>query len=152
MIVCFAWNRVSKTIQSLDATALEQHPERLSNPDEVIWIDLANPSEEEEQLVLRKIKPIHTLTLEDMTYLRRHPKTGPHFPKVEEFPDYLFVIVNPLTRDYRRHLQEGGEHGTHESYFTQLSAVMTANALITHHYEALDCIDQVTGFLERHHS
>ena len=27
-------------------------------------------------------------------YLRREPEAPPHLPKVEEFPDYLFLIVN----------------------------------------------------------
>src|SRR5687768_11583743 len=126
MIYCFSWNRLTKTIQCLEPAFLEKHPERLSNADEVIWIDLSNPTEEEELLVLRKIKCIHPLSLEDMTYLRRHRETGPHFPKVEEFPDYLFVIVNPLTRAYRGGLGkelEGAtaqEAGESVRYFTQL--------------------------------
>jgi len=156
MIYCFSWNRLTKTIQCLEPALLEKNPDRLNNPDEIIWIDLSNPTEEEEQLVLRRIKPIHTLSLEDMTYLRRHPETGPHFPKVEEFPEYLFVIVNPLARRYRKHLgtetdaptaQEAGESS---NYFTQLSAILTRTTLITHHFEPLDCIDEVMSFLGRH--
>lgn len=149
MIQCFSWNRVSKRVQTLEPSHLEQDPEKFQNPDEVIWIDLTNPTEEEEQLVLRTIRSVHTLSLEDMTYLRRHPQTGPHFPKVEEFPDYLFVIVNPLTRRYREQVGQRSLKAD-SSFFTQLSAILTHNALITHHCEPLDCVDQVMGFLTRH--
>lgn len=156
MIYCFAWNRQTKTIQCLEPSLLEKHPERLNSEDEVIWIDLSNPTEEEEQVVFGTIKPIHILSREDMTYLRRHPETGPHFPKVEEFPDYLFVIVNPLARRFRKDLDKAQEvssaqeAGNPEHYFTQLSAVLTKTVLITHHYEPLDCIQGVMSFLGRH--
>ena len=64
--------------------------------DEVIWIHLTEPTPEEEAAVFERFMKVHTLTLEDITRMRREPEGGAHFPKVEEFPDYLFVIVNPL--------------------------------------------------------
>ena len=64
--------------------------------DAVVWIDLENPTPEEEDDVLRRFLPVHALTLEDVTRDRRLPDQGAHLPKVEEFPDYLLVIVNPL--------------------------------------------------------
>src|SRR5256885_10518974 len=63
---------------------------------EVWWIDVEDPTEEEEDLAFRRFLPVHPLTLEDITRTRREPDGLPHFPKVEEFPDYLLVIVNPL--------------------------------------------------------
>src|SRR5919204_1176326 len=63
---------------------------------EVWWLDLDNASEEEEGLVFQKFRPIHPLSLEDIRHPRREANGPPHFPKVEEFPDYLFVIANPL--------------------------------------------------------
>jgi magnesium transporter len=150
MILCYSWNRTTKTIQCLEPEFLEKHPERLQNPDEVVWIDLANPTKEEEELAFRKIKPIHPLSLEDITRPRREPDGQPHFPKVEEFPDYLFVIVNPLTRRYRQELGRVHEAGVTSGFFTQLSAILTRTTLVTHHYEPLDCIDQVMAFLGRH--
>jgi magnesium transporter len=65
----------------------------------VLWIDLADPTADEEALVLRTFHKVHPLTLEDMARLRNDSDQSPHFPKVEEFEDYLFVIVNPLARD-----------------------------------------------------
>ena len=63
---------------------------------EVFWVNLTDPTPEEESLVFGRFMKVHTLTLEDITLMRREPDHGAHFPKVEEFPDYLFVIVNPL--------------------------------------------------------
>src|SRR3954464_4537567 len=66
--------------------------------DDVIWIDLADPTPEEEMLIFEKFLKVHPLTMEDITKPRREKEHGAHLPKVEEFPDYLFVIVNPLPR------------------------------------------------------
>src|SRR6476619_3833997 len=65
-------------------------------PGQVWWLDLDDASEEEEALVYQKFLPIHPLTLEDIARPRRQPDGTPHLPKVEEFPDYLFVITFPL--------------------------------------------------------
>src|SRR5580765_7740750 len=64
--------------------------------DDVLWIDLDDPTPEEEQRVFEQFLKVHSLTLDDMTKPRREPMEGAHLPKVEEFPDYLLVIVNPL--------------------------------------------------------
>src|SRR5262249_56382825 len=60
------------------------------------WIDLCDPTPEEEEQVFGKFFPVHMLTREDITRVRTSADKSPHLPKVEEFPDYLFVIVNPL--------------------------------------------------------
>ena len=96
MITIHAWNRVTKCTQVLGAADLESRGPELLAPDETLWIDLDEPTAAEEDLVLRTFFGIHPLSFEDVTRLRREPDAPPHFPKVEEFPDYLFVIVNPL--------------------------------------------------------
>jgi magnesium transporter len=117
----------------------------------VCWIDLENPTPEEEQLVFESFLPVHKLTLEDITKQRREPDTGPHLPKVEEFPDYLFVITNPLRPDL---LKSAGAviRGPRMRHATnvQLSAILTRNVLITHHYEPLPRIGDVKNFCARH--
>src|SRR5438309_10977361 len=77
---------------------LDRLPESVAalSPDEVVWVHLTEPTPEEESAVFERFKKVHALTLEDITRMRREPEGGAHFPKVEEFPDYLFVIVNPL--------------------------------------------------------
>ncbi len=97
MISIFCWNTASRCRQTLEAEALREHGRELANGDNVLWIDLSAPTEDEERLVFEHVLPIHPLSLEDVTRLRREPDSPPHFPKVEEFADHLFVIANPLT-------------------------------------------------------
>lgn len=118
---------------------------------DVLWIDLSNPEPAEEKLVFEEFLRIHTLSLEDVKRLRRDPNSPPHFPKVEEFPDYLFVIVNPLVDRFLDSIRTAMPlHREPTGGTTQLSAVLTRHVLITHHYEPLSCIENLKGFLGRH--
>lgn len=127
----------------------------------VYWIDLDDPTPEEEERVLKQFHPVHPLTAEDITKPRRHPDEGPHLPKVEEFPDYLFVVVNPLPAEVcgvpvksspspPTPLPQRGEGGKFRRRRPQLSAVLTHNVLITHHYAPLPCITDGQKYLARH--
>jgi magnesium transporter len=110
-----------------------------------VWIDLVAPTADEDARVFQAYFPVHPLTLEDINRPRRLPEQGAHLPKVEEFPGYLFVIVNPLPVP--------GDNGkTRYSTRTrpQLSAILTRNLLITHHDKPLPCIDAVWDYCARH--
>src|SRR5262245_47931644 len=151
MITIHAWDSAAKAVRTLDSVALRDQRDVLRSSSDVVWIDLQQPAPEEERLVFEVFFPIHTLSLEDVTRLRREPDAPPHLPKVEEFPDYLFLIVNPLTREFLQHVgKRDNRHGGTGRAFTQLSAVLTRNILITHHYEPMNCIDQLRSFLQRH--
>ena len=93
MITIHHWNGTC-----CDHTGIEGLPESAAAVplDAFVWVDMSAPTPEEEAAVLQKFLSVHPLTLEDVTRVRREPDQGAHFPKVEEFPDYLFVIVNPL--------------------------------------------------------
>jgi len=91
----------------------------------VCWIDLQAPVNAEIERIYSQFLPVHPLTVEDITRLQREPDEAPHFSKVEEFPDYLFVIANPLEPD-RIDAESGCIHG-------QLSSVLTHSILVTHH-------------------
>lgn len=112
-----------------------------------LWIDLESPTEDEERLVFEKYFPVHTLTLEDVTRPRRMPDHAPHFPKVEEFPDYLFVISNPLTPNAVDVFLDKDNVGPLNS---QLSAVLTHNLLITHHCRPLNSVTALHTYLTKH--
>lgn len=112
----------------------------------VVWIDLAEPTPEEEERVFKQFLPVHSLTLEDITKNRRGE--GTHLPKVEEFPDYLFVIVNPLPTEMPE-VEESHKKATRRTR-PQLSAVVTETVLITHHSEAMPCIAEGLAHLARH--
>ncbi len=115
-------------------------------PDEIIWIDLDNPTPEEEERVFQRFLPVHPLTLGDVIKLRREPDQGPHLPKVEEFPDYLFVIVNPLPEE----LAGAKMVRLNKKTLPQLSAVLDHQVLLTHHYAAMPCVIGGQGFVARH--
>jgi magnesium transporter len=107
MISVYSWNRGQQAGLWLTADVLRERIEQFRKSTDTIWIDLENPTPEEEELVFRRFLPIHPLTLEDVTKLRREPDVPPHFPKAEEFPDYLFVVVNPRDRGFHERLWEG---------------------------------------------
>lgn len=147
MISVAFWNAATKTLAAVPAEDLLRRKPELLAHENVLWIDLANPTEEEERLVFDQFFHIHGLSFEDVTRLRREPDSPPHLPKVEEFPDYLFVIVNPLTAGGHQRLPDPEST---EPVFTQLSAVLTPTLLITHHYAPLECVDVARAFLDRH--
>ena len=102
MITIQEWKAADKTLNTIPADEALSRRDELLATDNVLWIDLTNPSEDEERLIFQQFFPVHALSLEDVTRLRREPDTLPHLPKVEEFSDYLFVIVNPLAQSFRR--------------------------------------------------
>jgi magnesium transporter len=129
------------------------------SPNEVVWIHLTEPTPEEEAPVFERFIKVHALTLEDITRMRREPGAGAHFPKVEEFPDYLFVIVNPLPPGLSAIAAGKGEReaGPLPSASRmlrrdrpQLSAIVTRNVLITHATAPLECVEATHQYLQRH--
>ncbi|MBI2803864.1 MAG: magnesium/cobalt transporter CorA [Planctomycetes bacterium] len=150
MITICLWNAATRSLRQIDAADLLRHPDELHDEHNTVWIDLADPSGDEENLVFQKFFAIHSLSLEDITRLRREPDETPHFPKVEEFPDHLFVIVNPLTERFLHHVGKPTDAGDHVAPLTQLSAVLTRNLLITHHYAPLKCVEALRAHLLRH--
>lgn len=151
MITIFCWNSARQCGEWLDPARLRGERDALSRAD-CLWIDLDRPTPEEEQLVYGEFLPVHPLSREDITRLRREPDSPPHLPKVEEFPDYLFVIVNPLTErllgQVQRRLDE--VEFCAGPCVTQLSAVLTPHVLITHHEEPVPSIQELRTYLTKH--
>lgn len=157
MITVYRWNG-----SACNRGGLEQLPDSAAalGPDEVIWVVLTEPTPEEETRVFEQFLPVHTLTLEDITRMRREPESGAHFPKVEEFPDYLFVIVNPLPPGLSRLTGSTASKPDQQRQPTaarmlrrqrpQLSAILTHNVLITHATAPVDCLAETERYLQRH--
>lgn len=152
MITVQTWDPTTQTLTSPSADVLQPGGSATLAPGVVVWIDLADPTPEEECFVLQEYLPIHPLSFEDVTRLRREPEAPPHFPKVEEFPDYLFVIVNPLTQEFLGALDTDGPGVTSRGAdpVTQLSAVLTHQVLVTHHYAPMPCVEHLHAHLTRH--
>jgi magnesium transporter len=162
MIAVHHWDATARNcrpcgIDDLPTTIAEVHP------DDVWWVDLEDPTHQEEERIFGTFFPVHPLTREDITRQRSAPDHGTHFPKVEEFPNYLFVIVNPLPPGLLDAIRKSTKGGTgngpipptvaelmKRKHRPQLSAVMNRNVLVTHHYASLDCVFAARGYLNRH--
>jgi magnesium transporter len=165
MITMYRWDCTAQACARVESDRLPPSAAEIA-PDDVYWVDLTDPTPEEEQAVFDQFLPVHTLTLGDMTKPRREPDQGAHFPKVEEFPDYLLVIVNPLPPDLAAAVTKKPNVGKKAEpapalphvrasrlirrHRPQLSAVLTRNVLITHHHQPLACVDEVRAFVDRH--
>lgn len=104
-------------------------------PEGVIWIDLEDPSDAEEETLLVSLLDIHPLAIEDA---QRGREEEGHLPKVEDFSDYLFIIFNPIERK-----DATAESETEEKLdirTSQLSAYLFSRMLVTHHYRPMRSI------------
>ena len=149
MISVYRWDAAAKASRRFDSVGRDALGS-LATGDDVTWVDLQDPTREEEQLVLGEWFPVHSLTLEDATRPRRVADGLPHLPKVEEFRDYLFVVINPLDEGACEALGEGRSGRGRLNLVTQLSAVLTSSLLITHHYKSLPSVDALRDYLARH--
>jgi magnesium transporter len=155
MIRIYRWDTTANAGEWLPAETLTNDGKCLQDDSCVVWIDLENPTPEEETLVLEEFFHVHALSFEDIQHVKNHPDRPPHFPKVEEFPDYLFVVVNPLSEKLLNNMALVGKEADdvlfeNGSPVTQLSAVLTKQLIITHHYEALRGVRELRGYLDKH--
>ena len=107
----------------------------LQQPDGVLWVDLENPTDAEEETLLVGLLDFHPLAIEDC---QGGKEEEGHLPKVEDFGDYLFIIFSPIERadDLGTvHTQRRIDIRT-----SQLSAFLSRRILVTHHYKPLRSI------------
>ena len=152
MLTAYSWNDETKQGVWLTPEKLQGQASDLRCEPHVLWIDLEHPTAEEEALVYEQVFKIHPLTHEDITKPRREPGGRAHFPKVEEFADYLFVIVNPLSEALLVAVRDESAKPSNfeQNAATQLSVLLTERVLITHHYEPLPSIHGLRTFLDKH--
>lgn len=149
MITIYRWCPEKKCGAWLPPEALAEQAELLRAPVGSVWIDLDDPTPEEEARVFQEFFKVHPLTLDDITKLRTVEHV--HFPKAEEFADYLFVIVNPLAPRFLDLATGTADEIVHDGRAsTQLSALLTHHLLITHHYEPVTGIKELTTYLGKH--
>lgn len=108
----------------------EQLPDILKDEKAVTWIDMEAPTEADEQLLVNLFH-FHPLTLEDCRETR-------NYPKVEEFPGYLYMIVHGVRAD------------TSPDHFNtiELDAFLGPNYVITYHHEMFRSINNVKKLLQ----
>lgn len=107
----------------------EQIPDLLKDEKAVFWVDMEEPTEVEEQ-ILRDIFRFHPLTIEDCRETR-------NYPKVEEYPGYLYFIVHGVRAD------------TSPDRFNtiELDAFLGPNYVITYHHDMFRSINNVKKLL-----
>jgi magnesium transporter len=110
----------------------------------VIWIDLEDPHEAEEETILVSMLCFHDLAIEDC---QAGKGDDGHLPKVEDFGEYLFVIFNPVEGS----TEATGENGDRvfKIVTSQLSAFLTNRLLVTHHYKPLRSIANAAQLLTK---
>jgi magnesium transporter len=95
----------------------------------LLWIDLSAPTEEENQAILHW-HLVHELVAADMSRATdlAEAETQPHYPKVEEFDGYLFIIFHALDS---------------KATPRQVNFIIGESFLITHHAGAVDAVERV---------
>ncbi len=101
-----------------DANA-DELPTLLAEPDTVTWIDMVDPKESEQKILLEVFK-LHPLVIEDMI-------ADAPTPKIERFDGYLYMVFHGLV--------EGAEK-TGEPKTCDLDVFLGRNYLVTSHGES----------------
>lgn len=133
-----------KTCERLDGPAVMSNAADLQSTSDPWWIDLQAANDVEIAFVFGTLLPVHSLTLEDITRQRRDPQGRPHLPKVEEFDDHLFVVVNPLLSS------DWPVDDDNAAMTTQLAAVLTTTRLVTFREGPVPAVDDLHHYLDRH--
>lgn len=94
--------------------------EHLALPDAVVWVDLANPGEDELAHLANELG-LHELAVEDALTLRQRPK-------LDRYPDHLFLSA--YSADY--------DPGTSLVTTNEIAAFITGSALVTVHTDPFD--------------
>jgi len=108
----------------------------LQQPEGVIWVDLEDPQEAEEETILVSLLDFHPLAIEDCQGGRSEEG---HLPKVEDFGEFLFVIFNPI--ELVNGANSRPSYHKIEIKTGQLSAFLTKSILVTHHYKPLRSVN-----------
>ncbi|HEV2835710.1 MAG TPA: magnesium/cobalt transporter CorA [Pyrinomonadaceae bacterium] len=112
-----------------EGVTAEQLPELLQDQSVVIWVDMESPTAADEQVLLDVFK-FHPLTVEDCRENR-------HYPKVEEFPGYIYFIVHGVRAD------------TSPDRFNtiELDGFLGPNFVITYHHDMFRSIINIKQLL-----
>ena len=113
------------THQVEEVYTIENLPELLANPDNLVWVDLEAPTVDEDK-ILSSVFHFHPLTIEDARVTR-------NAPKVEAFADYLFFIVHGVKL----------ETNSYNFLTKELDGYLGKNFVVTYHHENFRSIDAV---------
>lgn len=106
-------------------------------PDMRYWIDLDDPTTEEEEAILRTTMAFHDLAIMDCRRERLNPDGSDHLPKVEDYGGYVFSIINPIA------LVDTPPGEVPEIETQQMNVFLGEHYIVTHHYEHSGAIEEV---------
>ena len=117
---------IPKILENFTAADL---PELLKEETSVIWVDMEKPNEADERVLL-DVFLFHPLTVEDCRENR-------HYPKIEEFHNYIYFIVHGVTAN------------TSPDRFNtiELDGFLGPNYVITYHHDMFRSINNVKQLL-----
>jgi magnesium transporter len=134
-------------IRSIDLAELPEHLEAARRGDEVLWVDLEAPTEEEEQSILGGIFKLHHLAIRDVRHEHLEGHSGDHLPKVEDYGDYLFSIINPI--DIGEQAEASGGTIVFDVQTRQINVFLGESFIVTHHYEPSKAITDARSSCEK---
>jgi magnesium transporter len=125
MIHSFVFNDGKLVGSNLDTDAL-----RLVRADKglLIWVDLAQPTQEECKTILEEVFSFHPLAIEDAMSVSR-------YPKIEDYEDYLYLVMHAVAFNKEDQFRT-----------SELDFFIGKSFLVTHHNEPLS---MVTSTIER---
>ncbi|HNT36211.1 MAG TPA: magnesium transporter CorA family protein, partial [bacterium] len=103
---------------------LESFPELIKDNQNIIWVDMVEPTQKEIKTVLAETFQFHPLAIEDC-------QTPAERPKAESYGSYLFVILPA----------EGLRFVDDEPDVTEIACFLGDNFLVTYHRRKLACFD-----------
>ena len=111
--------------EKVETATLSQLPELLKDQSLLIWVDMFEPTVEDDKVLL-DVFHFHPLTVEDCRENR-------HYPKVEGFPGYIYLIVHGVRAD------------TSPDHFNtiELDAFLGGNYVITYHHDEFRSVNNV---------
>jgi magnesium transporter len=124
--------------------SIKDFTQAIRQPDSVIWVDMEDPHEAEDETILVSLCNFHPLSIEDCQHGKEEEG---HLPKVEDFGEYLFIIFNPV--DIVNHADGKPASRKLEIKTSQLSTFLSKHLLVTHHYKPLRSISYTTQLCEK---
>jgi magnesium transporter len=117
------------TPKIIEGKTVDDLPELLKDKSAVIWVDMEKPTSDDVRVLL-DVFHFHPLTVEDCRENR-------HYPKIEEFNDYIYFIVHGVTAD------------TSPDRFNtiELDGFLGPNYVITYHHDMFRSINNVKQLL-----
>jgi magnesium transporter len=109
------------THHEIREATVDDLPALLQSDEGAIWVDMPAPTDDDLAL-LSQLFELHPLAIEDIRNQKQRPKA-------EEFADYLFIILNPITRE------------NEWAGFQELDVLVGRNYVVSVHLEKEPVID-----------